>query len=64
MVWWETRHVVKADLPANNSTIRVTETPPDVRITGYVLLNSAYGSTKFCKKSVVRAESITMGLNR
>jgi len=49
-VWWETRHAVKAELPTNStSTVRVTETPPDVRITGYVFLNSAHG---------------TMGLNR
>ena len=44
--------LVKAELPANStSTIHVMETPPKVRITGYVFLDSAHGSTKFCKTS-------------
>src|SRR5438552_2583158 len=35
----------------STSTIHVMETPPKVRITGYVFLDSAHGSTKFCQTS-------------
>jgi len=44
--------LVKAELPAKSTnTIHVMETPPKVRITGYVFLDSAHGSTKFCQTS-------------